>query len=99
MSLYEECLVLSLDWDSTEDIVRGCVEHVSKAKDAEIERWRQECGRKDAIIELQKIHCEGQSAQIDRLKALITELADALRAHYYRPSTWALVQRAREATR
>jgi hypothetical protein len=40
MSLYEQCLELSLDWDSTEDIVHGCVDLVSKEKDAEIERLR-----------------------------------------------------------
>jgi hypothetical protein len=52
----------------------------------------QECGRKDAIIAAQKIHCEGQSAEIERLKKvisldavaignknrIITELCDAL---------------------
>jgi hypothetical protein len=30
----------------------------------------QECGRKDAIIAAQQIHCEGQSAEIARLKLL-----------------------------
>jgi predicted ATP-dependent serine protease len=32
----------------------------------------QECGRKDAIIAAQKIHCEGQNAEIERLKKVIS---------------------------
>ena len=39
--LYSKCLELSLDWDSTEEIVQGCVDLVSKEKDAEIERLRK----------------------------------------------------------
>ena len=34
-------------------------------------------GQKDAIIAAQKIHCEGQSAEIARLKTQVKELSDA----------------------
>jgi regulator of replication initiation timing len=73
----------------------------------------QECGRKDAIIAAQKIHCEGQSAEIERLKKvisldavaignknrIITELCDALEQQSCWSTKMELIQRAREATR
>src|SRR4029077_5227778 len=70
-------------------------------------------GQKDAIIAAQKIHGEGQSAEIERLekmyvemlKALITKLADRLEKidHNWPNEDYGidadLIQRAREATK
>lgn len=111
MSLYEECLELSLDWDSTEDIVHGCVEHVSKAKDAEIKwakkAWTEEVASKVAEIERLKEE-NGHFAWRDEDKNnLITELCDALSMSGLREYAKGdlstvdvdeLVDRAREAT-
>jgi hypothetical protein len=40
--LYFKCLELALDWDNTEDIVRGCVDLVSKTKEDEIARLNRD---------------------------------------------------------
>lgn len=63
----------------------------------EINRLRDQLELKDQILKF-------VARQGIEQKALITELCDALHAHalhahYYHPSTWALVQRGREATK
>jgi hypothetical protein len=62
--------------------------------------FEQQLKQKDAIIAAQKIHCEGQSVQIERLKAIIPELCDALESKVCFGFEYNdLIERAREETR
>jgi hypothetical protein len=79
LSLFEQCLELSLDWDSTEDIVRGCVDHVSKEKDVEIERLKAENVRlKQLNLMTDEQIVMDQEAEINQLKGERAILVEGL---------------------